>query len=391
MISKIRVENFRSIRQAEVDLNEGFNVVFGRNGSGKTNLISAIFLLKRLVEGADIDSVISKMAPFSSEEFFYWNHSKTEASFEISFNNHDSSYIFSYQVAHMRGDGHIKVQSESLKKKVAGGEVAIYRRDREASFKGEDDMQIPYKTDPRKLMLTSFIDEMGETVKAVNILKRSLFVDPFPKTQDGMQVVFGSKPDLETMDGLAVSLFIKNGGRFAKAVDTIQKIVPTFLAPTVTPIGGKTESPKDGVSDDDVARYVVLWNEKDIDAQFSHHSFSHGDKRVIYLIFSLFNAEEGSFLAAEEIENGMHVGRIRKLLDVFRTQASNRNIQVLLTTHSLEMLEAVIATDAIYATKDPKAGTKFIHCQTSTDYESFKKDLGREPTMRELVESGLMS
>ena len=40
-ISKIKIDNFRSIEQAEFDLTD-FNIFVGQNNSGKTNFFEAI-------------------------------------------------------------------------------------------------------------------------------------------------------------------------------------------------------------------------------------------------------------------------------------------------------------------------------------------------------------
>ena len=168
--------------------------------------------------------------------------------------------------------------------------------------------------------------------------------------------------------------------------------MPYFVAPTLLPIDGKPDQSKEPNQDEgEIKRYLVTWNEKGgPDMLRSHHSLSHGDRRVIYLFFSLYNAEEGSFLAVEEIENGMHIGRIERLLDEFTTQASNRNIQTLLTTHNLEILNKIRPSEAIYCKKDSSHGTTFIHCHESGDFGPIKADLGREPTTREMIELGLM-
>jgi predicted ATPase len=49
-VSRIKIENFKSIRDAELEL-RGLNVVIGPNGVGKSNLIGAFRLLGRILEG----------------------------------------------------------------------------------------------------------------------------------------------------------------------------------------------------------------------------------------------------------------------------------------------------------------------------------------------------
>ena len=44
-VTRLRVEDFRCLREVEIDLIPGCNVIFGANGSGKTSLLEAIHFL----------------------------------------------------------------------------------------------------------------------------------------------------------------------------------------------------------------------------------------------------------------------------------------------------------------------------------------------------------
>ena len=50
MLKQLIVENYKSIRQATIDL-EGINVFVGANGSGKSNLLSLFELMSSSVGG----------------------------------------------------------------------------------------------------------------------------------------------------------------------------------------------------------------------------------------------------------------------------------------------------------------------------------------------------
>ena len=45
MYEKLRVENFKSLKQIEIDNLSNINLFFGKKNSGKTTLLVSIFLL----------------------------------------------------------------------------------------------------------------------------------------------------------------------------------------------------------------------------------------------------------------------------------------------------------------------------------------------------------
>ena len=43
-IKKIKLQNFRNYDNLEIELNENFNIIYGNNAQGKTNIIESIYL-----------------------------------------------------------------------------------------------------------------------------------------------------------------------------------------------------------------------------------------------------------------------------------------------------------------------------------------------------------
>jgi len=118
MIRKITIENFRSIKKQTVVLNK-LTAVIGKNGSGKSNFISAITLFKSLATGSDLDIIVnSKIAPLTTELFYFKDH-QTETKFEFTITTRKgSNFVFSYHIAHTRIAGALRmaIQNECLKK-----------------------------------------------------------------------------------------------------------------------------------------------------------------------------------------------------------------------------------------------------------------------------------
>ncbi len=50
-LDEIKVQGFKSIKQADFPLNPGINILIGPNGSGKSNFISLFRLINALGQG----------------------------------------------------------------------------------------------------------------------------------------------------------------------------------------------------------------------------------------------------------------------------------------------------------------------------------------------------
>ena len=66
-VKNIRLENFRNIKQTELNFGEGINVITGENGQGKTNLIEGLWLLTgaKSFRGSKDRDMINKDADFA--------------------------------------------------------------------------------------------------------------------------------------------------------------------------------------------------------------------------------------------------------------------------------------------------------------------------------------
>lgn len=83
----------------------------------------------------------------------------------------------------------------------------------------------------------------------------------------------------------------------------------------------------------------------------THTSFNAGagEECLSYILSTLINCPEGSFVAIEEIEIGLHPSTLEKLIDVILNITLNRGLQVLITSHSTEFLRAFPKEGLIYA------------------------------------------
>jgi AAA15 family ATPase/GTPase len=63
MITKIEVDGFKSLKNFELELHEGLNILVGPNGSGKTNIVLFFEFLSKLVT-MPVGDALTKMGGF---------------------------------------------------------------------------------------------------------------------------------------------------------------------------------------------------------------------------------------------------------------------------------------------------------------------------------------
>ncbi|MCX7428359.1 MAG: AAA family ATPase [Planctomycetia bacterium] len=102
-----------------------------------------------------------------------------------------------------------------------------------------------------------------------------------------------------------------------------------LCAPQVTDIDfDKTKSDK----------VQVRLKEGDPGNYVSAESISDGTLRFMAILAAMYSAPEGSLFLMEEIENGLHPTRVHLLVEFLEQMAKLRNIQIIATTHSSQVL-----------------------------------------------------
>jgi predicted ATPase len=101
MITKIEVNGFKSLKDFELTLNSGLNILVGPNGSGKTNIVLFFEFLSKLVT-KPVSEAITKMGGFGfifqKTENGYVDSIKVKITGNVHNKNieHDYTYIYSF-------------------------------------------------------------------------------------------------------------------------------------------------------------------------------------------------------------------------------------------------------------------------------------------------------
>ena len=95
--------------------------------------------------------------------------------------------------------------------------------------------------------------------------------------------------------------------------------------------------------------------------RISAESVSDGTLRFMGILAAMFTAPEGSLFLLEEIENGLHPTRVHLLVELLEQFAESRNLQIIGTTHSSQVLlslsEQALRSAVLFARPGDTAGT----------------------------------
>lgn len=156
MIRKIRIRNFKSIKETELDI-PSFAVLVGNNASGKTNFLKAIALISLLARGDKIDEALSELGLATNDLLFDKNNPKIEFEVDLLITGRTVSYSFT--IEQKVGEAAYKVLHETLVNR-------------------ERDKMILERTDEKIVLGTEQGDQLKETQTRSDQLALSVFKDP---------------------------------------------------------------------------------------------------------------------------------------------------------------------------------------------------------------------
>ncbi len=333
MIRRIRIQNFKSLRDVTVDLSP-VTVFVGRSGTGKSNFVTALkFLRDQLRTGGQ--SELSEYGPRSS--ILPVTQPKSAIQFEIDYDVPGFEESFQYQLSfrpeHVSG----KPQFESLKY----GTQLIFSQETPTPH---GDAQ--WKQEPSVVPLPSSgnlalgrLPGLQEVVIAFAALTVGIGVYRFPSevlaSPNKTNGVHGLYDDggnhLSVMKDLVSNWQLVNSRKEINAV--LQRVNSTVASIELDSI----QSPKVAIVGHRLGTQTLTLN-------LSQES--DGFRRIYAHLLALYQSPPKQTVVFEEPENGIHPGALALLADEFNAAPDAGRGQVLLTTQSPGLLDH-FSTDQI--------------------------------------------
>jgi predicted ATPase len=362
MLKSFTLKNFKSFKEATLHLTPTVTFLIGANGSGKSNALEALTLLKWLGHGKllkEIENDVNSVHPLircPSNELFNWFDGN---SFEIDCTLEVEKDVYDFSIA-IQNDKHGKLiyKKESLVK--GRDKEIVYTTENEekntqniktliniAQKISEHDGQTLFSlliAVSNLLNLSNISGDVKESLNSISKVTEQIrnhfssifFLEPNPK---GMR---GYVRQIERMtfneSGENLSAVLEELCRDEKVKQNILEIVRSLPEQEVIDINfSKTDE-----------NFMMVKLEEAF--SYKHHktlaySLSDGTLRVLAIATALYSVPKGSLLVIEEVDNGIHPSRIKHLVDKMYEIAAERKIQILVTTHDSAMMDAIPSTE----------------------------------------------
>lgn len=353
MFSEFRYENFKSYREAEFPL-APLTLLIGTNASGKSNALEGIRFLSWLSEGQRLDNALRAVQEddvsirgsldtlgYHGAESFSLGCSLTSTSpwehFEVTLHiegdnlyiaeesiHGDHSKVPLYEIVHSPDEYGYEV-------KVAYNNFAQGGKKPQIACSNQRAVLTQLDTPSRFNNETSRSTIPSVTEKFRQALQQILFLDPDPRRMRGYS--FADEKELigdgRNLSGVLYNL-CQEESRKQEILDFIEAL-PEQDFQNISFV----ETPRNEVMVELTESFGA--REKAWDAPI----LSDGTLRVLAVGAAVLSAPEGSLIAIEEIDNGVHPSRAGMLLESIQRIAEERNLRVVLTSHNPALLDSL--------------------------------------------------
>jgi predicted ATPase len=328
MIKRVRITNYKSLGDVTVDL-DPVTVLIGRSGTGKTNFVEALRLLRDFLIQRN-DGIIQRQSSGWQRIMSATAHRPMTVSFFVTFtapgNTEDYQYTLSFQQqpnAPLEGNPIFREEKLSLGKQV------LFHQDQRKWIHPPAIVGAPQAG---SIMLGA-ITGIQEVTRAHLVLTNGLGCYAFP---DGVLTQPGQTPNpnvtglsdrgenfLDALGSIIINL--QTWSNLKEMVAALKTLNPSLKAIDIQLPGRE----KIVVSHDVSGRSLVL----DVNQE------SEGFRRFLAHLIALYQTPPKQTLIFEEPEKGIHPAALASLADQFKACPEAGRGQVLLTTHSPQLLD----------------------------------------------------
>ena len=363
MIKAFLFEKFKGYDKAILWL-EQITTLVGTNASGKSNAIEGMQILSELATGRDLSVIFDGT---KNSEAAIRGGAKgccrfTAKSFTLGcMIDLDSDHDLMYKVS-IRASNRIAIEEESLYI-VSNGSTDTKQGKlvfRTASKSTEDsgDISVEYANgkkgkNPQCRALRSMsilsqmigklptdIEEYDASIRRIQLVQDSLMgifiLDPIPALMRNYSRIGDTTLRRNCSNVSSVLYALKDSDEWPGFVETISQL---------------PENEIKGIDFVSTSLNDVILVQKEQNgsatANMEAQRLSDGTLCCIALLAAVMSEPKNSVIAIEELDNGIHPSRARKLMDALSRIASQRGIDLIITTHNVTLLNSLSKEDVL--------------------------------------------
>jgi len=366
MITKVKVDGYKSFKNFELKMRP-LMIIFGPNASGKSNLFDALNLLARLITEKNVKDAFSYHRGLPLESYF---RGKDE--------NEEVPHIMEFEVDVKLTDSIIK----EIEKEIAEKRRGLSLEGIERCYVKEKYLKYNLKIEITSTGEVRIVNERLAALKANGELKKSRA--PFIETV-GNKIrlrMEGKARPVEYDIGLDHTIISERpylpyyphiNAFYREALNwRFYYLDPKTLMREDAPIKATEYIGSRGEGLADFYYYLKEKNKKQFDnlklglrslipsiegilperveegvvrlyllengIKISSRVISEGTLRILGILAILAAAKKATLVGYEEPENGVHPLRLKKVADIFKASAENKEIQIVINTHSAEFV-----------------------------------------------------
>ncbi|NNU94316.1 ATPase [Geobacillus sp. NFOSA3] len=354
MLKEVHYKNWKSFSNATLYI-DPLTVLIGTNASGKSNALDGIAFLSRVVQGKELQTILSG----------------------------DSALLLEANIQAIRGGVEWATKhphsSFTLEAVIEGDEETDYHYSIEVSTKSDVELvseslvKIDRKMNKRTKLFTATAEEDSPTVAAsvyngrrpkkkpfkrsVSVISQLKNQETHPEVDEAIQLVVHTLENVFILDPAPALMrdykpfsnrLASNASNVAGVLAALPKEEKKQMEKLLSKyVSRLPEGDVQRVWAEPVGRFKTdamlyceeQWPGSDKKLIVDARGMSDGTLRFIGILTALLTRPKGSLIVIEEIDNGLHPSRAGILIDMLNEIGTDRQIDILMTTHNPALLD----------------------------------------------------
>lgn len=326
-ISKLKLFNWKNFHECELDLTKRCFII-GANAAGKSNLLDALRFLRDIAkQGGGLQNAVEQRGGVTKIRCLAARQ-RTDISIETELCDIDTDepcWVYSLTFKNV-GGGIMKNQAAVLEEKVFDSKNGKYVVNRTKTTAGEDSETLKYTLLEQTNANKNFrvIRDMFSDIEYLNVVPQLV-------RESGSSIFTLGKEDYYGRNFLnrLAKLPERTRRSYLKKINNVLR--------TVVPQMDELSFVRDEMGVPHIEARYKHWRDKG--SKQNEEAFSDGTLRLIGFLFAMLDGS--GVILLEEPEINLNSGVVEQLPEFIARMQRNKKRQVLVTTHSYDMLSSV--------------------------------------------------